>query len=159
MYPRDLAHSRPDSELLRDFRPSISLPPLPESNSENEEVSKPSESINVRLSMLLSLLVYRRTLLVKSCRRLICLKTAVRWRAWRPPPHQYVAQYLTGYLLMLSSLQVDSIVSFRTDLSETVCKENMAKKTPAVGKLPGKRRYASSSKSTGSKKRPLTVKN
>ena len=68
-----------------------------------------------------------------------------------------IAQYLTGYLLMLSSLQVDSSVSFRTDLSETVYKEN--KKTPAVGKLPGKRRYASSSKSTGSKKRPLTVKN
>ena len=37
MYPRDLARTRPDSELLRDFHPTVSLPPLPESDSEEEE--------------------------------------------------------------------------------------------------------------------------
>lgn len=40
VYPRDLAQSRPDSELLRDFQPAVSLPPLPESESEEEEVKQ-----------------------------------------------------------------------------------------------------------------------
>ena len=40
MYPRDLAQSRSDSELLRDFQPAVSLPPLPESESEEEEVKQ-----------------------------------------------------------------------------------------------------------------------
>lgn len=36
-YPQNLAHSRPHSELLRDFQPAISLPSLPESDNEDED--------------------------------------------------------------------------------------------------------------------------
>ena len=41
-YPQHLAQTRPHSDVLRAFQPSISLPPLPESDSEEEEeVSSP----------------------------------------------------------------------------------------------------------------------
>lgn len=35
-YPQHLAQTRPHSDLLRDFQPSITLPPLPESDTEEE---------------------------------------------------------------------------------------------------------------------------
>jgi kinesin family protein 11 len=46
-YPPSLAQTRPHSELLRDFRPTVSLPPLPESDSEEEreEVSGVGEVV------------------------------------------------------------------------------------------------------------------
>lgn len=41
------------------------------------------------------------------------------------------------------------------------CKENTAvsRHTPAFSKIPARRKYVAGSKSTGAKKRPLTVKN
>ena len=35
-YPQQLAHTRPHSDLLRDFQPSATLPKLPESDTEEE---------------------------------------------------------------------------------------------------------------------------
>ena len=36
-YPQQLARTKPHSELLRDFQPCITLPPLPESDGEGDE--------------------------------------------------------------------------------------------------------------------------
>ena len=54
--------------------------------------------------------------------------------------------------------QVDSSLSVVTEQER---KENAAfsRHTPAISKIPARKKYASGSKSTSGKKRPLTVKN
>ena len=37
-YPQHLSQTRPHTDLLRNFHPTITLPPLPESDTEEEEV-------------------------------------------------------------------------------------------------------------------------
>jgi kinesin family protein 11 len=125
-YPQQLAHTRPHTDLLRDFQPCFTLPPLPESDSEEEEVKEEGSTVS---EMLPSLDLSQDSSEVES--------------------------------FETTTTSVDSSMS-RTDMAaDQERKENTVSSrcTPAFSKIPARKKHVAGSRSTGGKKRPLTVKN